>query len=179
MIYRPSVNRSSYRRARRLSTTRSITAALLVTVSAGSAVAQAQGVPSGGTPPWAAADCSPDLTARFAPTGLTGDAAGSPASSYEVCRTSQPFDVVRPAAWMTEELTASEVFVATHPQVRAALGRLYGGKRLRVARGWLSTATGIDAVTLVAPAPSDAADRIVPGTLVIHNRTIGGLSGGR
>lgn len=125
--------------------------------------------------PWADAACPPRLTALFAPpVRLPGagraDTDETTAVRYEVCRSSRPFDAVRPPDWPVEVLTASETFAGLSPAVRRPLERLYRGSRLRVARGWREGGTAIDAITLIAPAPAETLDRVLPGTLVIHAR---------
>src|SRR5919198_161536 len=51
--------------------------------------------------------------------------------------------------------------------VRAALSRLYGGRRPRVARGWRRRGDVFESVTLISPYPDASLSRLNPGTMVI------------
>src|SRR5262245_20581103 len=51
---------------------------------------------------------------------------------------------------------------------RAAVVRLYGGRRVAVARGWIRDGNRFESVTLVSPYPDASLSRLEPGTLVIR-----------
>ena len=139
------------------------------------------GVPAGASgpgDPLDAADCRPVLTARFAPAppGPPGEA-----GRFRVCRSSAPLDAVNrqfgTTPWPVESRGVAEAFAGAPPEIRRRLGLAYGGRLVDVARGW-RTRPGLDAsspaegeaITLISPAPDDAADRIAGGTLVIVQR---------
>ena len=152
-------------------------ASLLAALLTGAALpAEAQ------SPLAADARCSDELRRRYAPA----EPAGPPAQIYTVCTTDQPLDAIRPSTWVVDMEAAAEAFAGAPPEIRRTLALLFGGTRLRVARGVLTPAVRIgddrsrgtanpldqvDAVTLIAPRPADTMDRIVPGTLIIQSRT--------
>ena len=51
-----------------------------------------------------------------------------------------------------------DAFGAAGPYNRAALARLYAGKRVRVARGWIERGDRFESVTLLSPYPGCDAD---------------------
>jgi len=135
-------------------------AALLVLALAGWTSAQPRPVQD--------ADCRRDWTTRFAPADP--DAAGL----YVVCRSARPLDELRrelspgPLPWPVESRGAADAFAGAPPEVRRALALLYGGRLLSVSRGWRRRPPeGVDAISLIAPAPGDTLETLVGGTLVI------------
>ena len=63
-----------------------------------------------------------------------------------------------------------EAFGAAGPYDRAALARLYAGRRVRVARGWIERDDRFESITLLSPYPGRDADSPVrPGTMVRSN----------
>jgi hypothetical protein len=110
--------------------------------------------------------CDPALTALFTPPrpGL---------GRYEVCTTTDPLvDVAARAAGRhygpSELLEPLEAFGAAGSFSRAALARLYAGKRVRVARGWIEHVDRFESVTLLSPYPDATLTRLLPGTMVIR-----------
>jgi hypothetical protein len=67
-----------------------------------------------------------------------------------------------------EALEALEAFGSAGTYNRAALARLYGGTRVRVARSWTSSAGTFTAVTRLSPHPDAQLSRLLPGTLEIR-----------
>lgn len=114
--------------------------------------------------------CDPALTALFTP-------ARPAVGRYEVCITEDTLDqVVAAAATGTrfgdaELLEPLDAFGAAGSYNRSALARLYGGKRVRVARGWRRTDGGIVSVTVLSPHPDAALTRLLPGTMIITWRS--------
>ena len=114
--------------------------------------------------------CDPALTALFTP-------ARPAVGRYEVCITEDTLDqVVAAAATGTrfadaELLEPLDAFGAAGSYNRSALARLYGGKRVRVARGWRRTDGGIVSVTVLSPHPDAALTRLLPGTMILTWRS--------
>ena len=80
---------------------------------------------------------------------------------------------MRPAAedpvyGASEQLEPLDAFGAAGSYDRAALARLYAGKRVRVARGWIEYADRFESVTLLSPYPDGSLTRLLPGTMVIR-----------
>jgi hypothetical protein len=108
--------------------------------------------------------CDPALTALFTPPRPS-------VGRYEVCTTTDPLvDVAAagPHYGPTELLEAPDAFGAAGPYNRAALARLYAGKRVRVARGWIEYVDRFESVTLLSPYPDATLTRLLPGTMVIR-----------
>lgn len=105
--------------------------------------------------------CSDRLASLFAP--IDPDAPGA----YRVCRSAQAFEVLKPAGWPVEPMSAADAFAGAPPAVRRTLTLLYGGQAVRVSRGWRRRPPHIEAVTLIAPAPDDELLRLTAGTLVV------------
>jgi hypothetical protein len=111
--------------------------------------------------------CNPALTALFTPR--------APAPGrYEVCTTADPLERVTgdvseapPHYGPAENLEALDAFGAAGPYDRARLARLYGGKRVRVARGWRERPGRFESITLLSPYPDATLTRLLPGTMVI------------
>jgi hypothetical protein len=87
---------------------------------------------------------------------------------YEVCTDPRPLAMLAPADWVIETLEPADAFGGGGSYDRAALGRLYSGRRPHVARGWTETADRFEAVTLISPYPDAAIASLEPGTLVIR-----------
>jgi hypothetical protein len=108
--------------------------------------------------------CDPALTALFTPRHPQ-------LGRYEVCTTSEPLEVVsatsgssdRPAA-----LEALEAFGSVGSYDRWALVRLYGGTRVRVARGWTAAPDRFLSVTRLSPYPDATLTHLLPGTMEIR-----------
>ena len=82
---------------------------------------------------------------------------------------------------MLEPGVATAIEVSTHPSFgpllafgtagpydRAALARLYGGMRVRVARRWQQRGDQFVSETLLSPYPDATLARLNPGTMVIR-----------
>ncbi len=102
------------------------------------------------------------LTALFTP-------ARPQLGRYEVCTTREPLTAVARPEWLTETLPPLDAFGAAGAYDRAALSRLYGGRRVIVARGWTEEGNRFEALTLISPHPDATLTRLMPGTLVIRH----------
>ena len=67
-----------------------------------------------------------------------------------------------------EALEALEAFGGAGPYDRGALATLFGGTRVRVARGWVDGPHAHESVTLLSPYPDPTLTRLVPGTMAIR-----------
>ena len=110
--------------------------------------------------------CDPSLTALFTP-------AHSQRGRYEVCTTSQSIEEAvaegRPVGRdAIEPLEALEAFGTAGTYNRAALARLYGGTRVRVARRWQQRDDQFVSETLLTPYPDPSLTHLNPGTMVIR-----------
>ena len=110
--------------------------------------------------------CDPALAALFTPLrpGL---------GRYEVCTTTDSLEDVAtgvgaPHSGPSEMLDPLDAFGAAGRYDRSALARLYAGKRVRVARGWIEHGDRFESVTLLSPYPNAALNRLVPGTMIIR-----------
>jgi hypothetical protein len=118
--------------------------------------------PRPATPSGAAEEtCDPALTRLFTPERPV-------LGRYEACADPRPIAGVAPASWTVESLDPGDAFDGTGSYDRAALIRLYGGRRVQVARGWTETADRFEATTLVSPYPAVTMTRLEPGTLIIR-----------
>ena len=105
--------------------------------------------------------CDPALAALFAPrAALVG--------RYDVCADPRPLIEVAPREWTVDALEAFDAFGTAGAYNRAALARLFGGRRTRVARGWTRRGDRFEAVTLISPHPDKTLSRLEPGTLVVR-----------
>jgi hypothetical protein len=110
--------------------------------------------------------CDPALTALFTPPrpGF---------GRYEVCTTPDPLEDVAAGAGTphygpSELLDPLDAFGAAGPYDHSALARLYAGKRVRVARGWIDHGDRFESVTLLSPYPDASLGRLLPGTMIIR-----------
>src|SRR6266851_1105702 len=111
--------------------------------------------------------CDPALTALFTPRhpGL---------GRYEVCTTSEPLEVVNANSGMSDgpaaidALEALDAFGAAGSYDRWVLVRLYGGTRVRVARGWTAASDRFLSVTRLSPYPDASLTHLLPGTMEIR-----------
>lgn len=114
------------------------------------------------TPPLS---CDAVLTTLFTP-------ARPQLGRYEVCTTREPLTAVARPRWRIETLPPLDAFGAAGPYDRAALSRLYGGRRVGVARGWTEEGNRFESLTLISPYPDATLSRLMPGTLVIRHAII-------
>ena len=111
--------------------------------------------------------CDPLLTALFTP-------ARPELGRYEVCATSEPLEAIVAGDGASghpvriEALEALDAFGAAGPYNRAALARLYGGTRVRVARRWRRRDGQFIAETLLSPYPDATLTHLAPGTMIIR-----------
>jgi hypothetical protein len=104
--------------------------------------------------------CDSPLAALFTP-------AHPEVGRYEVCTTSDPIEQAA-GAGPIESLNALDGFGAAGPYDRAALGRLFGGDRVRVARRWEQRGDDFVALTYLSPYPDAQLKRLNAGTMVIR-----------
>jgi hypothetical protein len=108
--------------------------------------------------------CDPALTALFTPPKPS-------LGRYEVCTTPDSLENVAagagPRFGPNELLEPLDAFGAAGPYNRAALTRLYAGRRVRVARGWIEYADRFESVTLLSPYPDATLTGLLEGTMVI------------
>ena len=125
--------------------------------------------------------CDPTLAALFAP-------ARPQLGRYEVCVETESIDAIvaagspeglrygnsgRPEGLRyrfsaVEPLDPLDALGAAGDYDRAAVARLYGASRPRVARGWRQDGDRFESITLVSPYPDASLTRLVSGTLVIR-----------
>src|SRR5437867_78491 len=67
---------------------------------------------------------------------------------YEVCTDSRSLSQVEPT-WTVALLEASDAFGGAGSIDRAALTRLYRGRRAEVARGWTAGSSRVESITLI------------------------------
>jgi hypothetical protein len=87
---------------------------------------------------------------------------------YEVCPIPQPLTTLAEPGWRIEAATPLDAFGAAGSYNRAALSRLYGGRRVDVAHGWRRAGREFESLTLISPYPDPALSRLEPGTLIIR-----------
>ena len=105
------------------------------------------------------ATCDPALRPLFTPPHPR-------LGRYEVCVSSEPLQAVNGGP--IEGLEALDAFGAAGTYDRPALSRLYGGTRVRVARGWIRAAGRFESITRLSPYPDAALARLMPGTMEIR-----------
>jgi hypothetical protein len=111
--------------------------------------------------PLGAMTCDPQLTALFTPLRPQR-------GRYEVCTTERPLTSVAAPTWAVEVVGPLDAFSPAGPYDRAAVARLYGGRRASVARGWVEQDGRFEAITLISPYPNAALTALEPGTLMIR-----------
>ena len=100
--------------------------------------------------------CDPALTGLFSP-------AGTSLGRYEVCTTAEPIPEER-----GEALEALDAFGTAGTYRRSAVARLYGGRRVRVERGWTDAPGRFESVTRLSPYPDATLSRLISGTMEIR-----------
>jgi hypothetical protein len=113
----------------------------------------------------ASPSCDPALTSLFTP--LRPDV-----GRYEVCTTTESLEDVAAEAsdarfGPLELLEPADAFGSTGSYSRAALAQLYGGRRVRVTRGWRERDGRFESITLLSPHPDAALTHLLPGVMVI------------
>ena len=103
--------------------------------------------------------CDPALRALFTPPHPR-------LGRYEVCVSGEPLQPVNGGP--LEALEALDAFGAAGTYDRPALSRLYGGTRVRVARGWIRSNGRFESITRLSPYPDASLTRLIPGTLEIR-----------
>jgi len=111
--------------------------------------------------------CDPTLVGLFTPPRPT-------IGRYEVCTSARPFEALLAEGrgdgihfGEVEALEALDAFGSGGTYNRFALTRLYGGVRVRVARGWRQNGDRFESVTLLTPYPDVALTHLEPGTMTI------------
>ncbi len=105
------------------------------------------------------ASCDPALAPLFTPPRPH-------LGHYEVCTSGDPIEALNGGP--IEALEALDAFGAAGTYGRPALARLYGGTRLRVARGWTSTGNRFESITRLSPYPDASLTHLLPGTMEIR-----------
>jgi hypothetical protein len=111
--------------------------------------------------------CDPLLGAQFTPPRPQ-------LGRYEVCTTAAELESAAAETATAgqevriEALEALDAFGAAGPYNRAALARLYGGARVRVARRWQRRGNQFVSETLLSPYPDATLTRLNSGTMVIR-----------
>jgi hypothetical protein len=123
-------------------------------LAAGIPAAQSTAIPPAGA-------CDPAFTRLFTPPHPQ-------LGRYDVCTTGEPIAAVARPGWRIEAAPPLDAFGTAGAYDRAALVRLYGGRPVRVARGWRETEAGFESLTLVSPYPDPSFTRLESGTLIIR-----------
>ena len=105
------------------------------------------------------ASCDPALRPLFTPPEPR-------LGRYDVCASDAPLQPVNGGS--VETLEALDAFGAAGSYDRSKLSRLYGGTRVRVARGWTRTGGRFESITRLSPYPDATLTRLLPGTLEIR-----------
>jgi hypothetical protein len=105
------------------------------------------------------ATCDPALLALFTP-------AHPRVGRYQACASDEPLRAINGGP--IESLEALDAFGTAGGYDRAALSRLYGGSRVRVARGWVRSGSRFESITRLSPYPDPTLTHLLPGTLEIR-----------
>ena len=114
--------------------------------------------------------CDPALTALFTPSHPR-------VGHYQICTTSdriedvvadRTLEGVPPTYGRVEALEPLEAFGTAGPYDRFAVARLYGGRRVQVARGWRQLDDRFESITLFSPYPDASLTHLMPGTMIIR-----------
>ena len=87
---------------------------------------------------------------------------------YEVCTTSRTLTEVADPSWKIETMAPLDAFGDAGSFSKAAVARLYRGRRPTVAHGWVEENGRVVSITLVSPYPDRQLRALQPGTLVIR-----------
>ncbi len=85
---------------------------------------------------------------------------------YEVCTSAAPIQPLNGGP--IEALEALDAFGTAGTYSRPALARLYGGTRVRVARGWKQDGNQFVAITRLSPYPDATLTHLLSGTLEVR-----------
>ena len=105
------------------------------------------------------ASCDPALVSLFTP-------AHPRLGRYEVCASDAPLQPVNGGD--IEAVEALDAFGTAGSYDRSKLARLYGGTRVRVARGWTRAGDTVESITRLSPYPDPTLTHLLPGTLEIR-----------
>jgi hypothetical protein len=105
--------------------------------------------------------CDPELVALWTPRHPQ-------LGRYEVCTTSRPLTEVADPSWKVETVAPLDAFGDAGSFNKAAVARLYGGRRPTVSHGWVEENGRFVSITLVSPYPDRHLRVLEPGTLVIR-----------
>ena len=105
--------------------------------------------------------CDPELVALWTPRHPQ-------LGRYEVCTTSRALTEVADPSWKVETMAPLDAFGDAGSFNKAAVARLYGGRRPTVAHGWVEENGRFVSITLVSPYPDRRLRALEPGTLVIR-----------
>ena len=105
--------------------------------------------------------CDPELVALWTPRHPQ-------LGRYEVCTTSRALSEIADPSWKVEAMAPLDAFGDAGAFNKAALARLYGGRRPTVAHGWVEENGRFVSITLVSPYPDRQLRTLEPGTLVIR-----------
>ena len=91
---------------------------------------------------------------------------------YEVLTSAAPLsEVIQEvgnAGWKVELLAPLQAFGNAGAYDKAALARLYVGRRVSVSRGWIQRNGHFESLTLISPYPDASLSRLNPGTLIVR-----------
>ena len=87
---------------------------------------------------------------------------------YEVCTTSRALTAVADPSWRIEAVAPLDAFGDSGSFNKAAVARLYRGRRPTVAHGWVEEDGRFVSITLVSPYPNRQLRALEPGTLIIR-----------
>lgn len=110
------------------------------------------------------ATCDPALTDLFTP-------ARPVEGRYEACVSPEALEANRSDGFTytdIEALEALDAFGSAGRYDRSTLSQLYGGRRVRVMRGWRRDGARFESVTLLSPYPDAALARLNEGTLILR-----------
>jgi len=87
---------------------------------------------------------------------------------YEVCTTARGLTEIADPSWRIETMAPLDAFGDAGSFNKAAVARLYRGRRPTVAHGWLEENGRFVSITLVSPYPNRELRALEPGTLIIR-----------
>lgn len=105
--------------------------------------------------------CHPALAALFTPPHPQ-------LGRYEVCTTPEPIEALAPPGVAIGTLGPLDAFGAAGPYDRFTLARLYGGRRVRIARAWTTRGGVFESQTFLTPYPDATLTHLIGGTMIIR-----------